>query len=171
LTTHANERALRIIAIYKFVKCTGLILVACVVFGFTNEPFLDRVARMVEHLPIQTGRHVLQHWMDQLTGMTPGHFIVAGIAACFYAALFFVEGFGLWTGKRWAEYLTTIATASLIPFEVYELIRHATWVKVVVLIGNIAIVIYLIFLLRRGKNGAAGKPANVDHSNAKKTSS
>ncbi len=163
MTTHTNPRALRIIAIYKFVKCAGLILVACVAFGFTNAPFIDSVARMVEHLPIQTGRHVLQHWMDQLTGMTPGHFIFAGIAACFYATLFFVEGFGLWTGKRWAEYLTTIATASLIPFEVYELVRHATWVKAVVLIGNIAIVIYLIYLLRRGQD----RRADADRSQKK----
>jgi uncharacterized membrane protein (DUF2068 family) len=157
LTTHANERALRAIAVYKFIKCTGLILVACVAFGFRNEPFVDGVARIVEHLPIQTGRHVLQHWMDQLAGMTPGHFVIAGIIACFYAALFFVEGFGLWTGRRWAEYLTTIATASLIPFEVYELMRRVTWVKGVVLIGNIAIVIYLIYLLRRGQFDRAKK--------------
>ncbi len=164
MTTHANQRALRVIAIYKFVKCAGLIIVACVVFGFTHAPFLDQVARMVDHLPIQIGRRVLQHWMDQLAGVTPNHFIVAGVAACIYAALFFVEGFGLWTGKRWAEYLTTIATASLVPFEVYELVHHATWTKAVVLIGNVAIVIYLIYLLRRGQYRLRGEPPNVDHS-------
>ena len=168
MTTHANQRALRVIAIYKFVKCAGLILVACVAFGFTNEPFLDKVAYMMEHLPIQTGRHVLQNWMDQLIGMTPGKFVFAGIVACIYATLFFVEGFGLWTGRRWAEYLTTIATASLIPFEVYELARHVTWVKIVVLIANIAIVIYLIYLLRRGQYRLAGEPPNVDHSKPSK---
>lgn len=151
MTTHANQRALRVIAVYKFVKCAGLILLACVVFGFTNEPFVDKVARLVDHLPIQTGRHVLQHWMDQLTGMTPSHFVFAGIAACIYAALFLVEGFGLWTGRRWAEYLTTIATASLVPFEVYELVHHATLVKAAVLVANVVIVTYLIYLLRRGQ--------------------
>lgn len=155
MTTHHSERALRVIAIYKFIKSAGLIIVACVVFGFTNEPFLDSVARMIEHLPIQTGRHVLQHWMEQLNGTSPGHFVVAGIAASIYAALFLVEGFGLWSGKRWAEYLTTIATASLIPFEVYELVRHATWVKGVVLVGNIAIVIYLIHVLRRAPRASS----------------
>lgn len=171
MTTHANQRALRVIAVYKFVKCAGLILLACVVFGFTNEPFVDKVARLVDHLPIQTGRHVLQHWMDQLTGMTPSHFVFAGIAACIYAALFFVEGFGLWTGKRWAEYLTTIATASLIPFEIYELVLHVTWVKIVVLIANVAIVFYLIYLLRRGQYRLRGEPPDVDHTKPKKNAS
>ncbi|HEX4481732.1 MAG TPA: DUF2127 domain-containing protein [Rudaea sp.] len=164
MTTHANERALRIIAAYKFVKCAGLIIVACVLFGFTNEPFLDKVADMVENLPIQTGRHILQHWMDQLTDMTPDKFVLAGVAACVYAALFLIEGFGLWTGKRWAEYLTTIATASLVPFEIYELVRRATLAKSVVLVANIAIVIYLIYLLRRGQYPLRGEPPNADYS-------
>ena len=164
MTTHANQSALRVIAIYKFVKCAGLILVACVVFGFTHEPFIDKVARVIDHLPIQTGRHILQHWMDQLTDMTPRSFIFAGIAASVYAALFFVEGFGLWMGKRWAEYLTTIATASLIPFEIYELIRHVTWVKILVLIANVGIVFYLIYLLRRGQYQHTVESTNVEHS-------
>jgi len=151
LTTRANSRALRVIAIYKFVKATALLILACVVFGLLHEPFLDAVARWVEHLPIQNGRNILQHLADELTGMTPRRFIVVGIAACAYATLFTIEGFGLWTGKRWAEYLTIIATASLIPFELWELVRHPTPSKAIVLVVNIAIVIYLWYLLRRGQ--------------------
>jgi uncharacterized membrane protein (DUF2068 family) len=152
LTTHANQRALRIIAVYKFVKCVGLILLACVLFGFLHTPFLEEVAQWIEHLPIQNGRGVLQHWMNELIGMSPKNFIVGGVLASMYATLFLVEGFGLWASKRWAEYLTTIATASLIPFEIYELVRHATLAKTIVLIANVAIVIYLIYLLKRGQN-------------------
>ena len=168
MTTHANERALRVIAVYKFVKAAGLIVLACVVFGFLRTQFLEEVAQWVEHLPIQNGRGVLQHWMDELTGMTPRNFVVAGSLASLYAALFLIEGIGLWTGKRWAEYLTIIATASLVPLELYELVRHATLAKAIVLVVNIAIVIYLIYLLRRGQYRLAGEPPNVDHSKPSK---
>jgi len=160
LSAHANERALRVIAVYKFIKSAGLVILACVVFGFLHTEFLDAVASWVEHLPIQNGRNILGHFFDTLIGMTPRRFIVVGCFALAYATLFAVEGFGLWTGKRWAEYLTTIATASLIPFELWELVRHATPAKAIVLIVNIAIVIYLWYLLRRGK--AANK--NNGHS-------
>ena len=68
--------------------------------------------------------------------------------ACAYAALYATEGVGLWLQKRWAEYLTTIATASLIPFEIWELTRGASATKVAALAINIAIVIYLIWVLR-----------------------
>jgi uncharacterized membrane protein (DUF2068 family) len=148
LTTQANTRALRVIAIYKFVKAAGLVLLACVAFGLTQGPFLDKVARMVEHLPIQNGRAVLQHWVDQLTDMTPRNFVFVGVAASVYATLFLIEGFGLWTGKRWAEYLTLLVTASLLPVEIYELTDRATPFKAVAFVLNVAVVVYLLYAKR-----------------------
>ena len=162
MSAHANERALRVIAVYKFIKSAGLVILACVVFGFMHTEFLDAVASWVEHLPIQNGRNILGHFFDTLIGMTPRRFIVVGCFALVYATLFAVEGFGLWNGKRWAEYLTTIATASLVPFELYELVRHPTPAKAIVLVVNIAIVIYLWYLLKRGKTA---RDNNRSHSN------
>jgi len=50
--------------------------------------------------------------------------------------------------KHWAEYFTVITTAALIPLELYELARHFSWAKIVVLLVNVAIVVYLIARLR-----------------------
>ena len=52
-------------------------------------------------------------------------------------------------GKRWAEYLTIISTASLLPLEVYELAKHAGIGKVLALVINLAVVAYLALELRR----------------------
>ena len=65
-----------------------------------------------------------------------------------YAALFIVEGAGLWMGKVWAEYLTVIATASFLPFEIYEAMKHVTALRLTVLVINAAILVYLIFRIR-----------------------
>jgi uncharacterized membrane protein (DUF2068 family) len=55
--------------------------------------------------------------------------------------------------KRWAEWLTTIITASLIPLEVWELFFRPNIGKAAVLVANIAIVAYLIWHVRsRGKH-------------------
>ena len=51
--------------------------------------------------------------------------------------------------KHWAEYFTVITTAALIPLELYELARHFSWAKIVVLLVNIAIVVYLITRVRK----------------------
>jgi uncharacterized membrane protein (DUF2068 family) len=60
-----------------------------------------------------------------------------------------VEGAGLWLEKRWAEYLTIIATISFVPIEVYELIRHATWRRVAALGINLLVAGYLVWKVRR----------------------
>lgn len=69
-------------------------------------------------------------------------------AAFAYAALFITEGTGLWLEKKWAEYLTLVATASFLPFEIYEAVKKVTVLRVSVLVINAAIVIYLAWNLR-----------------------
>jgi uncharacterized membrane protein (DUF2068 family) len=75
------------------------------------------------------------------------HALSAGLLA--YASLFLVEGVGLMLKKRWAEWLTVVATASLVPLEVYEIFRHPRPLRVALLVVNLAIVWYLAARLRR----------------------
>lgn len=66
-----------------------------------------------------------------------------------YAALFLTEGTGLLCRQRWAEWLTIIATTSLMPIEVYELLEKFTAVRLLALLVNAAVVVYLIYLVRQ----------------------
>jgi uncharacterized membrane protein (DUF2068 family) len=61
-----------------------------------------------------------------------------------YGLLEGVEGWGLWKEKRWAEYLTVVATAGLIPFEIHELTKEVTVFRVGALVLNIAVIIFLV---------------------------
>ena len=74
-------------------------------------------------------------------------FILAGNKT----GLFVVEGMGLWRQKRWAEYLTVIATASFVPLEVYELVKDVTLPRIAALLANLLVVAYLVGVLRRGR--------------------
>jgi hypothetical protein len=69
-------------------------------------------------------------------------------AAAAYAVLEGVEAVGLWYQKRWAEYLTFVATTLFVPYEVWELTRRVTVFKVVALVVNVAIALYLLFAKR-----------------------
>jgi uncharacterized membrane protein (DUF2068 family) len=73
--------------------------------------------------------------------LSPGTFL--------YAGLFATEGSGLLLRKRWAEYFTIVTTSGLIPLEVFELVRHFTVTKLVVLIVNVLIVCYFAARVRR----------------------
>jgi uncharacterized membrane protein (DUF2068 family) len=113
-----------------------------------NPDFVDRAEDAVAAIVSPFMRGHLERLLARLTGMRPWHLRALGIGAFFYAGLFTVEGVGLWMEKRWAEFLTVIATASFVPFEAWELSRQITAVRLLALISNVAIVIYLVQMLR-----------------------
>lgn len=154
--SQSAHRALRIIATYKLLKAVALLLVAFSAFGLVGQSHLQSLSDWIMGLPIHHGHGFLVRVIDKLFELGPRKFVAIGAAACVYAAVFMVEGWGLWREKRWAEYLTVVVTASLIPLEAWEILRHLTWLKVLALVVNVAIVLYLIALLRRPRPLAAG---------------
>jgi uncharacterized membrane protein (DUF2068 family) len=98
--------------------------------------------------PLQTSNHGLVGRLDQLFSLSKGtlHLVGAGLAVLAVAEG--AEAVGLWYQRRWAEYLTFVVTALLIPLEVYELTAYVSWFKLVALLLNLAIVIYLLLAKR-----------------------
>jgi uncharacterized membrane protein (DUF2068 family) len=86
--------------------------------------------------------------------------MLAGLAAL-YSLIRFVEAYGLWHQRRWAEWLAALSGAVYIPVEVYEIAHRASWLKVGALLVNLAIVAYMVWLLtenrRRARHAEAGK--------------
>ena len=73
---------------------------------------------------------------------------LVAIGLVVYGLLEFVEGVGLWLAKRWGEYLTVIATAAFLPYEVSELIKSVTVTKVGAFLINLLAVAYLLLAKR-----------------------
>lgn len=65
-----------------------------------------------------------------------------------YMTVRFVEATGLWLEKEWAEWFALVSGSIYIPWELYELVRHPTWIKWGILVVNLLIVVYLAWLLR-----------------------
>lgn len=152
--------ALRAIAIYKLVKMTALLLVAAAAFGLVREARFDAFTQWLLQLPMHHGHGLLVSMVDRAIELGPHKFIAVGAAACVYAGVFALEGYGLWRERRWAEYLTVIVTASLLPFEIFEVVRHYSWLKLATLGTNGFIVVYLIRVLHRPRAGVrARQPA------------
>jgi len=82
-----------------------------------------------------------------------------GIGALLYGLLELVEGVGLFMRKRWAEWLTVIATSLLIPVEIYELANPPSWLKAAGLAVNVLIVLYLLKVVREKREPRAATPA------------
>jgi uncharacterized membrane protein (DUF2068 family) len=96
---------------------------------------------------------------------------VLTVTATVYAVVEGVEAVGLWFERRWAEYLTALATAGFLPFEVRELIRRVTVVRVGALVVNLAVLAWLVWRKRLfGIGPAAGHLDEVVAENRTQTS-
>jgi uncharacterized membrane protein (DUF2068 family) len=87
--------------------------------------------------------------LDKVDLIGPLRLREIGIATFAYSALALTEGIGLLLERTWAEYLTLILTISFIPWELVELILHASWIRVAIFLINLAVLWYLIWLLKR----------------------
>jgi uncharacterized membrane protein (DUF2068 family) len=144
-----RDLGITLIAVFKFVKALLLFAIALGAVGLVRGGVPHASERLLSMLSSGTERRVTQAALSRITSIGPTRIAALGVGAFLYAALFLVEGTGLWLQRRWAEYLTVVATASFIPFEIYEGVRRITITRMVALVLNIAILVYLIVRLRR----------------------
>ena len=147
--TERRARLLPWIAAERAVRGVALLVVGCLLLANRHADW-GGVARWISvHLGLNPAGRLVSHAIDRAHRLTVRQVTVLGFLSLGYGILELVEGVGLWMRKRWAEYLTIVATALLIPLEVYELAHHATLLKVGGLVVNVLIVAYLVRVLRR----------------------
>jgi uncharacterized membrane protein (DUF2068 family) len=139
---------LKLIALFRWSKALVLAGAALGVLRLLRPGAAHAFASWAAQLPFAPQHRFISEAVAKVTSLDTSRmeWIVAGLFA--YAALFTVEGFGLWLEKRWGEWLTIVATTSFIPFEAVELWRRATYTRGTLLVANVAIVIYLVWRVR-----------------------
>lgn len=147
--SRGQGRLLRLIALMKFVKACLMIAVGLGAVRLLNPDIAARAQEWAESLAAAPERNVVLELVNKVLAISPDWLHWVGIGAFVYAAVFIAEGVGLWLERRWAEWLTVVATSLLIPFEVYEIAQKVTPLRVGALILNLAVVAYLVYLLRR----------------------
>jgi uncharacterized membrane protein (DUF2068 family) len=153
-----DKIVLRLIAIDRGLHFVILILlgVAVIAFAADEKALRDAYYRILTDLqggvaggPVQNSGHVgILGELDKLFSLRSGTLRSVGIALLAYGVLEGVEAVGLWYTKRWAEYLTFVATTILLPLEVYEIIHRASLLKILGFIINLAVVVYLLYAKR-----------------------
>jgi uncharacterized membrane protein (DUF2068 family) len=150
-----DKIVLRLIAINRAVHFVvlGLLGIAILVFASHRESFRDRFYRVVTDLQggvAGSGRvhHGLLGEIDKAFTLQSSRLHLFAAIVLVYAAVEGIEAVGLWYQRRWAEYLTFLVTASLLPLEVYEIVTRLSPLKILAFVVNVAVVAYLLFAKR-----------------------
>ncbi|TKA09724.1 DUF2127 domain-containing protein [Actinacidiphila oryziradicis] len=148
---------LRFLALERGVRGAFIVLVAWAVWRFSNsqnavrklfEDNLSAFKPVAQHFHYDLDHSPVVDTIRKTFDYKHSTLLVAAIALLAYALIEIVEAFGLWRGKRWAEYLTVVATAAFLPLEIYELTDKVSWFKIATLALNVLAVLYILLAKR-----------------------
>lgn len=140
---------IRIVAAFEAAK--GLLVLAAGIgaLTFLHQNFRLLVTRLISHLHLNPARHYPRVFIDAAASLTDARlWLLAGLALL-YALIRFVEAYGLWQGKRWAEWFAVLSGGIYIPFELSGLLADVSLLSLVMLLANTVIVVLMAYYLKR----------------------
>lgn len=148
---HSRDRGLLLIGLFKLGKSLLFFGIGVGAIHLLHKDLVDVVMRLAMALKFDPESRFVGMLLDK-ADLIDAHRLKQISAATFgYSALALTEGVGLLLEKVWAEYLTLILTISFLPWELYELARRPDWFRLGLLLINLAVLWYLVWLLRRKK--------------------
>lgn len=149
-----DRYVLRLIAVDRAIHVIVLTTLAIVLYTFArhdatlHRDYTNIMSDLSGTTPGESQVRGVLGYLGRAFKYSPARLIQLGLLVTVYAALEATEMVGLWFSKRWAEYLTLVATVVLIPIELYELSLSVTVFKVITLVINVAIAVYLLLAKR-----------------------
>src|ERR1017187_4766060 len=145
-----------IIGIFKLVKGAMLLAFGLGALSLIHQDAVEVIRHWAHVFQVDTDSKFVQYWLIEAGLAQRRDLALVVTTSLFYSALLSTEGVGLLMEKVWAEYLTSIITASFIPIEIYAVARHTTVAHISLLLVNVLVVAYLVF--RLGQRKRPGTP-------------
>jgi uncharacterized membrane protein (DUF2068 family) len=152
-STHSTHRGtlpvLRAVASLELAKGLIVLLAACgVLLLIRREDPWDIADGLLKLLHISPDHHFAQVFLDWADSLTEAKiWTITGVAVA-YSVLRFVEAYGLWYARAWAEWIALVSGAIYLPFELYKVAYRPTLFHISVLIVNVAVVLYMVYELK-----------------------
>ena len=143
-----HDKGLLTLALFKWFKSLVLLLVGVGLLKLLHHDLETELQALADALRVDPDNRYLDALLAKLSLLDDKKIEVLGGLTFVYSTLFLVEGTGLFFEKRWAEYLTIVATVSFIPVEIYELFKAPSLLKCAMLVINVAIAVFLVLRVR-----------------------
>lgn len=144
---------LRLIACERWIRSIFLLIVSFGLFDLSGKGnhaytsfvnLTEAASPLANKLGFSIQRSHTLHLIEHFLNWSHAKYVTVAFVVLLYALLQIVEGFGLWIGSRWGEYLAATATGAFIPLEVYEINNSSSYFKLIALLVNVGVVAYLV---------------------------
>jgi uncharacterized membrane protein (DUF2068 family) len=142
-----HNQWLVLIAVFKLAEALFFILIGLGAHRLLHKDIADEIDLLARHLRFNPESRLVNFVLDRASLVNDPLLRRIGLAAFGYSALCIAEGLGLYLEKAWGEFFTLAITAAFLPWEVFEIFRHLTWLHVGLLLINVLVFLYLVKLV------------------------
>ncbi len=146
-----QRRVLRAVALVEFIKGIFVVLMGFCAVALVHKDAWLYAESLLGLLHVSTDRRSAQIFLDFADSVTDARLWAAARIAFAYAALRFVEAYGLWKARTWAEWVALVSGSLLLPFEIRELMRGLTAPRCLLFLVNVAVVLYMLYVIRANR--------------------
>ena len=146
-----NARGVRVVAVFEAAKGALVVAAGFGLLSLVHHDLQGMAERLVRHSHLNPARQYPRIFIEAAAHTNDSRLRSLAVLAFLYAAVRFIQAYGLWRMKVWAEWFTIIAGSLFLPVEVYEMFELVTWTRVIVFLTNLLIVAYLVYVLRSSR--------------------
>jgi len=154
LSSNASRRVVKSVALFEATKGVIVLLAGFGLLSLLHHDLRALALELVGRLHLNPERHYASVFIEAASRTTDARLWFIASIGFVYAAFRFVEAYGLWFCRTWAEWLALISGGMYLPLEVYELFRRITWMRVSALVANLIVVVAIALVLWRNKRAA-----------------
>jgi uncharacterized membrane protein (DUF2068 family) len=140
---------LKAVAIYEAAKGVLVLVAGFGVLALMGQDLQYYAEELVDHLHLNPAKGYPRIFIDAAANVSNGKLLMFAGFALAYAIVRWIEAYGLWRARRWAEWFAVLSGAIYVPAELFGLLHHATPLKALLLALNVGIVVYMMYVLWR----------------------
>jgi uncharacterized membrane protein (DUF2068 family) len=157
---HTSKKtvALRTVALFEAAKGLIVLLLGLGLLRLVHKNLDDLAEQVIRFLHASPGGRLSSLFVIAADKATDKGLWALAATAMVYSLVRFAEAYGLWYDREWAEWFALLSGAMYLPWEVYSLLRHPHPIKWVILLGNVAIVLFMLVLrIQAGAHRSAAR--------------
>ena len=150
------------VAVFEAVKGGLLLLGGFGLLSLVHHDVRVIVAALVGRFHLNPAHRFTSSFIEAAAHVTDARLWLYASFGFLYASFRFIEAYGLWYGRPWAEWLAVASGGIFLPFEIYELFQRITWIRISALTVNLLVVVMMAALLWKNRTGSGRPPKSLE---------
>ncbi len=140
-------KTIRAVSVFEATKGAVVLLAGFGILSLIHHDVQRIAEQTVGYLHLNPAKHYPRIFLDTASNLKNSNLRLMAILALVYATVRFIEAFGLWFGRPWAEWFSAVSGGIYIPFEIYEMWHRITLISLSTFVVNLLIVGIMVKVL------------------------